>query len=455
MAVHQLERLLVYTDKNKRDEFDVPEAAFDELYELFVETKDDVLDQNHTSVAFFNEVFYNLTYVYAYEDSAENINSFLHEESPLLPLPQELREPDSEQQINALREHNDWTEDINSYVMEFVWVVLKKQNNLPKHVRFFLTALTHALTGVEGFYVFEDFLKKHPAKHSISFEMKPEVILDFVFQTPEDWQRATKDFDKETVSHIVHRFHSIKDRENVISFIRSALDDINKKADITDFSMVTYRSKSNEEHLDSLLQESINEENNRLEQKQQVEKSKDDRIVELEEQIKTLKQEKSQAIREKEAAERKRDYYKEKLDSLTSRLNKKYIPASLKSEEAVLIINELIEKDVISPMGHDTANGFVTQLYRWDESGALFGYFVDKMCFQLELYSSGGNINWKEFKPAFGNFEEKIKRARDTVSYYRKHPEKRKPEKAEIIEEAIANAEKKIAEKESESDLPW
>lgn len=168
-----------------------------------------------------------------------------------------------------------------------------------------------------------------------------------------------------------------------------------------------------------------------------------------------MKQEKSQAIREKEAAERKRDYYKEKLDSLTSRLNKKYIPASLKSEEAVLIINELIEKDVISPMGHDTANGFVTQLYRWDESGALFGYFVDKMCFQLELYSSGGNINWKEFKPAFGNFEEKIKRARDTVSYYRKHPEKRKPEKAEIIEEAIANAEKKIAEKESESDLPW
>lgn len=76
------------------------------------------------------------------------------------------------------------------------------------------------------------------------------------------------------------------------------------------------------------------------------------------------------------------------------------------------------------------------------------------MNFQLELYDSGGHINWKEFKPAFSNYEEKIKRARDTVSYYTQHPEARKPEKSEIIDEAIAKAEETLKQKKDQPQSP-
>ena len=456
MKQHPLERLLIYSDKSDLKEFEIPEAAFDELYELYVTTKDDVLEDYHTSVDFFNEVFYYLTCIYANNDSAENINTYLYGESSLLPSIPELANPQTKQEETAAREFEQRTEEINTYVLEFVWVILKKQKELPKNVRFFLIALGHALEDDNSFSTFEEFVKKHSTRYSISLEIKPQVNLDLLVRKPEEWKDATDDFDRDVIDDIVHRFYEIEDRETIVEEIRKALTEANKNPKFHSilFSIVTNRKKANDAFLDGLLQKSEEENTQRIEEKQAIEKSKDERVTELEAQVKDLKKERDNAISEKKEAERERDKYRKRLEELNSRLNRKYIPASLKSEEAQLILNELMRKDIISPLGHNTYEEFKVQFYRWDETGALFGYFVDKMNFQLELYDSGGHINWREFKPAFSNYEDKIKRARDTVSYYTQHPEARKPEKAEIIDNAIAKAEETLKQKKDQPQLP-
>lgn len=448
MKTQPLERLLVYTDKKSINDFNIPEMMFDQLYELYVTTKDDILDNHHTSVDFFNEVIYYLTCIYANDDSAERLNDYLNGESGLMPSPPDIANPQTKHELNAIRNYEERNEEINEYVLLFVWVILKKQKELPKHVRFFLTALEHALEGASIYDTFKEYIQNHTGKYSISLEMKPQLTLEMKLRTAEEWQQATDDFDREVVRHIVHRFYDVGDRANVVEIIRNALNESNKNPKShSKASMVTHRKKADDTFLDTLLKESEEEEAQRVEEVKAIEQSKDERIKELEGQVKDLKRERDEAVSGKKAAERERDEFRKRLDELNSRLSTKYIPASLKCEEAQLILNELMRKDIITPLGRNTYNEFEVQFYRWDETGALFGYFVDKMNFQLELYDTSGHINWKEFKPAFSNYDKKIKRARDTVSYYTQHPEARKPEKAEIIDNAIAIAEETLRQK--------
>ena len=436
---------MIYTDKSNLNQFDIPEAAFDELYELYVTTKDDVLDDHHTSVDFFNEVVYFLTCIYANDDSAENINAYMYNESALLPTIPELANPQTKEEVRALHDFEERTEDINSYVLEFVWVILKKQKELPKHVRFFLVALEHAIEGVDDFSTFEQFIKKHPAKYTISFDINPEFDYAMCFCTTQEWKDATDDFDQVVVEDIVRRFKIPDERKVIVDEIRKALANANQDPNSSPkVSMVSHRIKATDKFLDELLKQKEEEDKHAVELEKAIEQSKDERIAELEAQVKELKREKDEVIRDKKEAERERDKYRKRLDELISRLNRKYIPAELKTEEAKLIINELIKKDIISPLGQHNGIEFVVQCYRWEKSGALFGYFVDKMNFQLELADSGGRLNWKLFKCAFGNFEEKEKRARDTVSFYKQHPEEKMPENAEKIDEAIDAAEKTL-----------
>ena len=443
---------MIYTDKSNLNQFDIPEAAFDELYELYVTTKDDVLDDHHTSVDFFNEVVYFLTCIYANDDSAENINAYMYNESALLPTIPELANPQTKEEVRALHDFEERTEDINSYVLEFVWVILKKQKELPKHVRFFLVALEHAIEGKDDFSTFEQFIKKHPAKYTISFDINPEFDFAMCFCTTQEWKDATDDFDQVVVEDIVRRFKTPDERKVIVDEIRKALANANQDPNSSPkVSMVSHRIKATDKFLDELLKQKEEEDKHAVELEKAIEQSKDERIAELESQIKDLKREKNEAISDKKDAERERDKYRKKYEELINRLNRKYIPAELKTEEAKLIINELIKRDIISPLGHNNGIEFSIQCYRWEKSGALFGYFVDKMNFQLELADSGGRLNWKLFKCAFGNFEEKEKRARDTVSFYKQHPEEKMPENAEKIDEAIAAAEKILAASHKET----
>lgn len=454
--VHPLERLLIYTDKERIDDFKIPDAEYDELYELYITSKDDVLEEHHTSIDFFNEVFYDLTRIYANDNAAENLNPYLYNGTSLFPSIPELENPQTRQEEKQAQEYAETIQEACYYILGFVWTILKKQKEIPRHVRFFLIALEHALEeSYSEFYIFEDFVKEHDTKYSLVFDINPEFDDVMYFCAAQEWKDATNDFDKVVIEEIVRRFNKPDAREALVGEIRKALASANQDPNSSPkVSMVSHRLKANDKFLNELLTQIAKEDEHIAELEQAIEKSKDERIKELEAQVQELQNEKRLVIRDKINAERERDLYREKLNTLSNRMNGKYIPASLKSEEAELIINELMRKDLITPMGINTETEYKIQFYRWDGSKALFGYFVDKMSFQLELYDSGGHINWKEFKPAFSNFEDIVKRARDTVSNYKQHPEVKMPEKAEIIDDAIAKIEKSLANRKPAPSLP-
>ena len=317
--------------------------------------------------------------------------------------------------------------------------------HVPRHVSFALLALNKYLTS-SGSLMFETF-KKFSDSHKIVIELDivptPDTSMLWL-SGYEEWNYVTKDYDANTIRRIINRFKTLEGKQEVIKELKKYIAERNASTTRPKYSKVTYKESANEAFLDELLMEANVAQTQRIIEEKAAEKSKDDRIAELEEQVKQLEKEKDEAVREKKSAERERDNYRKKYDELINRLNKKYIPAEFKTKEAELILNELVKNDIISPLGHHNGTEFMVTCYRWDKSGALFGYFVDKMNFQLELADSGGRLNWKPFKCAFSNFEEKAKRARDTVSFYKQHPKEKMPENAEKIDEAISAAEKII-----------
>lgn len=439
---YPLHRQLLYTEKQNLEDFGLPENVQDKLYELYVTTKGPAIGDRYSVVEVFNEVFYLLTCIYADKSAAEHVGQYLSRDLHIFPKKEPQNDPVSGYPVYD-NEYDDQRHYARLYVLTFVWLILKIHPNLPKHVRFFLVALEKQINDQNPYYdQFMPFFKGQSLKIDISLEPCPDLSGLTSKVTTEDWVEETKDFDRGIITEIVHRFKDIQGRKMLISEIRNALHNSTPKEDLYRIiSAETGGKKANDAFLDMLLQEAIGEETQRQEHKKEEDKTKDERIAELETQVKTLTQEKKEVIREKETAEHERDKYRSKLDELTSRFNRKYIPAVLKSDEAKLIIDELVQQDLITPLGYNS----VLQFYRWEGTGALFGYFVDKMNYQLELADSGGRTNWKPFKHAFSNYEEKEKRARDTVSHYKQHPEAKKPENAEKIDDAIAEAEKKLA----------
>lgn len=441
MKQHSLERVLIYTNKNDLSEFDIPEVLSDQLYELYVTTKDDILDDQCTSVDFFNEVFYYLTCIYANKHAAENINSYLYSESALLPAPPEFINPQTKQELKAAREFEDRTEEINSYVLSFVWVILKKQKELPKHVRFFLTALDHALDGVENFNTFRDFVEKNREKYSLSFEIKPQVDFDeFAFRSTEEWKNATHDFDKEVVEHIVRRFYDVGDRKFVVGEIRDALADANKDANSDErVSMMTYRKKANDVFLDKLLKETGEEEAQRIAEAKVIEKSKDDTIKELQDSIAQLKKENKELIRERDHWKNDYEYLVNKIKEKNQLLQQKKVPSEFRVLPGSEIIQQLVNEGIISILHLQNSSEV---LYKWEDSKKLFGYFVERVSDELSLRKSGksGNIIWDYFMKAFYNAEDLRHEAASAISAMKKKGALM-PDGADKIEEAIKYAE--------------
>ena len=436
---YTLKRLLTYKDVANIEDFMLPERVQDCLYELYVVTNEDFPIPNTSFVRIFNEAAYLLTCIFADKTAPEHVKEYLND---VIVIDPSILDPDEDEE--------DILYYVQRYIFSYVWLVLKTHINPPKHAKFFLIGLESKLQqeNSSSYARFKAFLSKHPMQHELEFSVHPDFDFGIFGRTTEEWKEVTFDFDKEAVAEIVSRFHNLQSRALIIHEIRGKLDAANRDPNSSrKVSLQTQRAKADDAFMGKLLQECDEENAQREEQEQAIEKSKDERIAELEKQVKKLTSEKREAIRDKEDAERERDEYRKKWEELNSRLNKKYIPAELKSDEAKLIIEKLIKQDLITPLGHHTGVEFVIQTYRWDGTGALFGYFVDRMNYQLELADSGGRINWKPFKHAFSNYEEKEKRARDTVSYYKQHPKAKMPEKAEKIDDAIAEAEKKLKQK--------
>lgn len=159
-------------------------------------------------------------------------------------------------------------------------------------------------------------------------------------------------------------------------------------------------------------------------------KNQEKRIKELEKQVKELQENKKQLEIKLDTWEHPSRY-------------EHYIPDELNSDVFTIIMKYLCSRQLAIGMRDNTVYGNFIQCYHWYGSKALFGYFVDRLSYELELRDSGGRIQWKLFKPVIHNYDELIKEARNTVSEYTNNPQIRKPEKADVIEEAIKKANKK------------
>ena len=439
---HSLERILIYTDKERINEFNIPEGAFDELYELYVTTKDDVLEDNNTSVDFFNEVFYFLTCVYANDDAAENINAYLYNESALLPSVPELVNPQTKEQAKAARDFEERTEEINNYVLEFVWVILKKQKELPKHVRFFLVALEHAIEEADDFRTFENFVKKHPAKYTMSFDIQPEFDMSMCFCTTQEWKDATDDFDQVVVEDIIRRFNAPDARETLVAEISKALEDANQDPHSSPkVSMVSHRLKATDKFLEELLKQKEEEEQHAVELEKAIEKSKDERIAELEAQIKDLEKKKREAESDRDHWKREYDHLVRKFNERNRRLEIQQIPPEFKQLPGSEIIQQLINSGLIRVLYRQGNSNLEDRLYRWEGSKKLFGYFVERVADELSLRKSGksGNIIWEPFMQAFYESEDLRHEAASAISAMKKKGALM-PDGADKIEEAIKYA---------------
>lgn len=439
---HSLERILIYTDKERINEFNISEGAFDEIYELYVTTKDDVLEDHHTSVDFFNEVFYFLTCIYAHDDAAENINAYLYNESALLPSVPELVNPQTKEQAKAAREFEERTEEINNYVLEFVWVILKKQKELPKHVRFFLVALEHAIEEADDFRTYEDFVKKHPAKYTMTFDIQPEFDLSMCFCTIQEWKEATDDFDQVVVEHIIRRFNAPDARETLVAEIRKALAIANQDPHSSPkVSMVSHRLKATEKFLDELLKQKEEEEQHAVELEKAIEKSKDERIAELEAQIKDLEKKTREAESDRDHWKREYDYLVRKFNERNRRLEIQQIPPEFKQLPGSEIIQQLINSGLIRVLYRQGNTDSKDILYKWEGSKKLFGYFVERVSDELSLRKSGksGNIIWKPFLQAFYESEDLRHEAASAISAMKKKGALM-PDDADKIEKAIEYA---------------
>lgn len=401
---YSLKRLLTYSDKNQLEEFGLPEEVQNNLNELYVATKQEVFPPDLTFKKVLNEAFYLLTCVFADQNAAEHVAEYM-DHSIVYAKGQYL---------------------IQRYILGFVWAVLKMQSNLPKHVRLFFNALDVRLTRENNthYHAVQIFMNQHPSELDYVFSLSPEFSSGILNRSVAEWKEVTSDFDREVVGEIIHRFRHKSGRNKVLAEIRKALKEANMESSSSaKVSMVTFRNKADDAYLDGMSHDS-----DALAQDTSLEEMYEERIRLLEKQLSDMKRERDQAIRQ--------------LESLTGRVDRKFIPASFKSDEAERIINALVRKDFLSPVWrHDDVGNFVKSCYRWDESKSLFGYFVDKMSARLHLYNAGNQINWREFQHAFSNYEDIVKRARDAVSNYRQHPEQKLPSKSKIIDEIFADGE--------------
>ena len=444
-------RSLLYTDKTKDDEFGLSKQVLDELYGLYITSKDTISwTKCPTFIEFFNEVFYQLTLLYDDVSAPEHITDFINGEMRIFPPEPRYAHNDHTSDANQARsEYQSEKRSIQKYVYCFVWLILKKMPRFPRHVSFALLALNKYLTS-SGSLMFETF-KKFSDSHKIEIELDivptPDTSMLWL-SGYEEWCNVTKDYDCETIRHIVNRFNTVQEKNVVITELKKhCAKRLDEEGNYPKFSRVTLKGSADESFLDKLLKEAGEEEVQREEEAKAIEQSKDERIAELETQIKDLKS-------EKRDAESDRDYWKREYEQLVRKINErnqiilqKKLPAEFKYLPGSEIIQQLVNKDLIRVLRRQTGADSYDELYQWLGPKNLFGYFVEKVSFELDFRKSGksGNIVWEPFMNAFYNAEELRHEAASAISKFKKKGALL-PEGAEKINEAIVYANAMAAE---------
>lgn len=151
------------------------------------------------------------------------------------------------------------------------------------------------------------------------------------------------------------------------------------------------------------------------------------KVLELESQLKTLKEKNKKLSDELFFIKHPENFGK-------------HIPIELNDPIFKDAMSYLISQNLATSHLEQVSYGLALNSYYWYGSKSLFGYFVDRISHELELRDSGGRLNWKPFKHAFINFDELISEARNAISKYTQNERARKPEQADIVENAIKYA---------------
>lgn len=164
------------------------------------------------------------------------------------------------------------------------------------------------------------------------------------------------------------------------------------------------------------------------------------RIKELEEQNEKLEEIRHTLINEIEIL-------KARIDALEHPERGHQIPDELQCEEVYYIMHYLQQYRVVTPKPVSNAYYGNQLCYHWNKTKVLFGYFVCKVCYLLELRTKNDHLIWTVFKQAFDNFDALEKQARDHASKNRnwENASSKKPDEAYIIDEALEYSAEKIA----------
>ena len=253
---HPLERLLIYTDKEYLNDFPLSRTEFNELYELYTTTKDDVLNPKISAVDFLNEVFFYLTCIYINLDCAEHLMEFYEAETVLYPSIEKYRNPQNSVDKTHAYEYYKEAEEAKYYIMGFVWFIINKQQQLPQHVIFFQKVLNKQFEKDKTPIANEirSFMQDHPDQYNISFTPHPKYNnLSFIMRSNAEWQEVTCDFDRIEIIEIVRNF-SKEDQKKIISLIKEAYL-ARKGSSDSQISAVTHKKRANENFLDNLAKD--------------------------------------------------------------------------------------------------------------------------------------------------------------------------------------------------------
>lgn len=164
-----------------------------------------------------------------------------------------------------------------------------------------------------------------------------------------------------------------------------------------------------------------------------------DKFHKQENKIKNLEKEVEELKDQKQKLHKEIATLRSRIDELEHPERRHQIPNELQCEEFYYIIIYLQKSGVVTPKQAPNAYYSNQLCYRWNKSKALFGYFVCKICYLLELRTKNDHLIWKVFKQAFENFDALEKQARDIASKNKNWEDtsSTKPDEAYIVDEAL------------------
>lgn len=201
-----IERKLTYTEKESKEDFGLPKMVMDDIYEVYVMTKDKLFQSTgYSFVDVLNEVFYQITCIYDSEDAAEYVKEYMYNH-----------------RLSLMQKNDD--ENVHRYIFMFVWLLLNMQTSLPSHVSLFLKVLDNEISKDAMISRFATCRYYHGSTLNMTFPIKPTFEENAISGYPDrDILWYTDYFEADSIRSIV--FHYPKNqRPDVVNDLLAAYE---------------------------------------------------------------------------------------------------------------------------------------------------------------------------------------------------------------------------------------